>query len=439
MLSTAGMYKVSGHPVKRNILFCGCPSLLIIMQNNASIHFRCGTFQNHGSGYFRKLQTIAAFFLFFIITPQLFAQNNPDTNDSELRAYYDTQLSLPKNQVVKARVIEIVYDDTAESRPDMPIESDFRYQHLKIEILTGKHKGEAYTVRNTIELAIPYRLIFKLHEKMILQLDEDETGKIINLKIYERARDTKVYILIALFAAALIIVGRKNGIKALITLGITVGLIFGIFLPCIIRGMNPILLALAVCSAAAVLTLLIISGNNKKTYTAIIGTIGGVIVAGIFAFIAGKILMLTGLGSEDAQMLAFIPQHRRIDYQGLLFAGIMIGALGAVMDVAMSISSAMWEIVSVSPHISKKQLMQSGMNIGRDIIGSMSNTLILAYVSTSIPVLLIFLLFSNGFTEIVNLELLASEVLRAVAGSIGLICTIPLTVYFVGRLYHQSA
>ena len=362
-----------------------------------------------------------------------------DSKDAGLAEYYDTQLNLPKNQVVKARVIEIVYDDLAESRPDVPIESDFRYQHLKIEILTGKHKGEVYTVRNTIELAIPYRLIFRLHEKMILQVDEDEeTGKIINLKIYERARDTKVYALIVIFAAALIIVGKKNGLKALITLGITVSLIFGIFLPCIIRGFNPILLALAVCSSATVITLLIISGNNKKTYTAIIGTIGGVIIAGIFAFIAGKILMLTGLGNEDAQMLAFIPQHRRIDYQGLLFAGIMIGALGAVMDVAMSISSAMWEIIFVSPDISKKQLIKSGMNIGRDIIGSMSNTLILAYVSTSIPVLLLFILFSNGFTEIINLELLASEVLRAVAGSIGLICTIPITVRLVGRWHHTS-
>lgn len=379
------------------------------------------------------------------VCAQLYAQDTAkntsaetDAKDAGLAEYYDTQLNLPKNQVVKARVIEIVYDDLTESRPDIPIESDFRYQHLKIEILTGKHKGEVYTVRNTIELAIPYRLIFRLHEKMILQVDEDEeTGKIINLKIYERARDTKVYALIVIFAAALIIVGKKNGLKALITLGITVGLIFGIFLPCIIRGVNPILLVLAVCSSATVITLLIISGNNKKTYTAIIGTIGGVIIAGIFAFIAGKILMLTGLGNEDAQMLAFIPQHRRIDYQGLLFAGIMIGALGAVMDVAMSISSAMWEIISVSPDISKKQLIKSGMNIGRDIIGSMSNTLILAYVSTSIPVLLLFILFSNGFTEIINLELLASEVLRAVAGSIGLICTIPITVRLVGRWHRK--
>ena len=383
-------------------------------------------------------------FLFFMLTIMLraqipvFAEVGTDSKDAGLREYYDTQLSLPKNQVVKARVIDIVYDDLAESRPDVPIESDFRYQHLKIEILTGKHKGEVYTVRNTIELAIPYRLIFRLHDKMVLQVDEDEeTGKITNLKIYERARDTKVYALIVIFAAALIIVGKKNGFKALITLGITVGLIFGIFLPCIIQGFNPILLALAVCSAATVITLFIISGNNKKTYTAIMGTIGGVIIAGLFAYSAGKILMLTGLGNEDAQLLAFIPQHRKIDYQGLLFAGIMIGALGAVMDVAMSISSAMWEIISVSPGISKKQLIQSGMNIGRDIIGSMSNTLILAYVSTSIPVLLLFILFSNGFTEIINLELLASEVLRAVAGSIGLICTIPITVRLVGKLHRK--
>ena len=384
-----------------------------------------------------RYRFIIFFLLCISISPLCLAQTAPDAKDAGLRAYYETQIHAPKNHVVKAQVIDIVYDDTKESRPDIPIESDFRYQHLKIKILNGKHAGEIYTVRNTIELAIPYKLIFKLYERMILQLDENEQGKITNLKIYERARDTKVYLLVAIFAAMLVLVGRSNGIKALITLGITVGLVFGVFLPCIIRGLSPMLSALGVCSVSTVLTLFIVGGNNKKTYTAVLSTIGGVIVAGLFAFIAGKLLALSGLGNEDAQMLAFIPQHRAIDYQGLLFAGIMIGALGAVMDVAMSISSAMWEIIAVSPAIPQKQLMQSGMNIGRDIIGSMSNTLILAYVSTSIPVLLLFILFSNGFTEIINLELLAAEVLRAVAGSIGLICTIPLTVQLVGRLHYK--
>ena len=285
-------------------------------------------------------------------------------------------MNRPKSRIIKARVIEIVYDDTEENRPDIPIESDFRYQHLKIKILTGRHKGEIYTVRNTVELAVPYKLIFKLHEKMVLQLDEDENGTINNLKIYERERDTKVYFIILFFAAAIVLVGKKNGIKALISLGISIALIFGLFLPLIMKGISPILLALFVCSASTVSTLFIISGNNKKTYTAVLGTIGGVIIAGLFAFIAGKILRLTGLGNEDAQMLAFIPQHRKIDYQGLLFAGMMIGAMGAVMDVAMSVSSSMWEIISIDPGISGKRLVRSGMNIGRDIIGSMSNTLI---------------------------------------------------------------
>lgn len=360
-----------------------------------------------------------------------YAQHNTeaiDPKDTGLAEYYDMQINRPKSQVVKARVIEIVYDDTKELRPDIPVESDFRYQHLKIKILNGKHKGEIYTVRNTVELAIPYKLIFTLHEKMVLQLDEDENGKVTTLKIYERARDIKAYIIIAIFAAALIFVGGKNGIKALAGLGVSIALIFGIFLPLIIRGANPILTALLVCSASTVSTLFIISGNNKKTYTAILGTVGGIIIAGLFAFAAGKMLRLSGLGNEDAQMLAFIPQHRKIDYQGLLFAGMMLGAMGAVMDVAMSVSSAMWEIITVSPTISNKQLVKSGMNIGRDIIGSMSNTLILAYVSTSVPVLLLFIIFSNGFTEIINLEFLSAEILRAVSGSIGLIFTIPITV-----------
>ena len=382
---------------------------------------------------------LAIFFSVFSVSV-FYAQKGGgvDPKDKGLADYYELQMNRPKNLVVKARVIEIVYDDTAESRPDIPIESDFRYQHLKIKILTGRHKGEIYTVRNTVELAVPYKLIFKLHEKMVLQLDEDENGTINNLKIYERERDTKVYFIILFFAAAIVLVGKKNGIKALISLGISIALIFGLFLPLIMKGISPILLALFVCSASTVSTLFIISGNNKKTYTAVLGTIGGVIIAGLFAFIAGKILRLTGLGNEDAQMLAFIPQHRKIDYQGLLFAGMMIGAMGAVMDVAMSVSSSMWEIISIDPGISGKRLVKSGMNIGRDIIGSMSNTLILAYVSTSIPVLLLFIIFSNGFTEIINLEFLAAEILRAVSGSIGLICTIPITVNLVNLFFKKT-
>lgn len=354
-----------------------------------------------------------------------------DKNDKGLEKYYENQINMPKSKVVKARVIEIVYDDTKESRPDIPIESDFRYQHLKIKILNGKHKGEIFTVRNTVELALPYKLIFKLNEKMILQLDEDENGNVNNLKIYEKARDIKIYIIICIFIVMLLLVGKKNGVKALAGLSVSVALIFGIFIPLIMRGWNPILLALLVCIASTSISFFIISGKNKKTYTAILGSIGGIIIAGTFAFIAGSILQLSGLGNEDAQMLAFIPQHRSINYQGLLFAGMMIGAMGAVMDVAMSISSSMWEIIAISPKISNKQLVKSGMNIGRDIIGSMSNTLILAYVSTSIPVLLLFTIFSNGFSEIINLEFLSAEILRAVSGSIGLICTIPITVNLV--------
>jgi uncharacterized membrane protein len=149
----------------------------------------------------------------------------------------------------------------------------------------------------------------------------------------------------------------------------------------------------------------------------------------LFAVIAGKLAQLTGLGNEEAQMLAYIPQHSNINYQSLLFAGIAIGALGAVMDTALSISSAMSEIVLTNENISLKQLRKSGMNIGRDIIGSMSNTLILAYTSTNIPLILLLVLFNTQLKDVMNLDVIASEILRATAGSIGLILTIPLTVY----------
>ena len=127
-----------------------------------------------------------------------------------------------------------------------------------------------------------------------------------------------------------------------------------------------------------------------KTLAAIIGTPGGLICAGVIAQIVGEMAKLTGLGDEESQMLMFIPQDISFDYKGLLFAGILIGALGAAMDVGMSLSSAMFEIKEINPEIKKSDLLKAGMNIGRDMIATMSSTLILAYTGGSLQLMLLY-------------------------------------------------
>ncbi|KGM94457.1 YibE/F family protein [Clostridium novyi A str. 4552] len=367
-------------------------------------------------------------FIIFIFSTCFSVQCFAEEKSKGLREYYSKQMEKPDYKTIKARVIDITFDDTKENKKDIPIESDIRYQHLKIEIISGNHKGERYTVRNTVEMISPYKLVFKKGDKMLLHLTEGDGGKVVNLKIYERSREGILYFIVILFMALLILIGGKKGLKSVITLIFMGLLIIFVLLPLIRKGYNPILVSIFISILSVIFTLTLVSGRNKKTLTAILGTIGGVVIAGIIAMIVGNIANLTGVGSEDAQMLAYIPQNKYIDFKGLLYGGIIIGALGAIMDVTMSVSSAMWEIKEIKPKIKSKELIKSGMNIGKDIMGSMSNTLILAYAGGAIYIMLLFSMFKMDPLEIINLEPIASKIIRAMAGSIGLICAIPLTV-----------
>ena len=356
-------------------------------------------------------------------------------DDTDLRRFYESEMQERDYTIAKAVVRAIEYDDTAEIRRDVPLEADIRYQHLVLEILTGEHRSEVLTVRHTIEMIMPGNYIFKVNDQVLIRLTENADGKIETVKIEERVRDTSIYIITALFAVMMLLIGRKQGLKALISLIIMVGLIFFVYIPMILKGFSPLLLSILIAAAAITITLMLISGRHKKTMVAILGTMSGVLIAGLLAVIFGEIRKLTGLAADTAISLAYIPHFRGLDYKGLLFGTIIIGSIGAVMDVALSIASSLWEIWELNPAIPPKQLIRSGMNIGRDIMGSMSNTLILAYVGTSVHLIILFMVYQISFTEIINYDSVSSEILRAMAGSIGLMFTIPATVWISAVLY----
>lgn len=384
---------------------------------------------------------ILSFIILLAFTGCTTVDNEDITEDKKyenLAEYYEEDMSEPEYDVVKAKVIRIDKDDTKEERPDVMIQQDIRYQHLYIRILEGDHTGEEYTVRNTVQMVNPYRLVFEEGDKMYIYLFETDEGKVGNIHIYERSRDGAILWLIIAYLAILVIIGGLKGFKAVITLTFTVLMIGLVMLPLILNGLNPLLVTVGVVSITTTFSLIVISGWNKKTRTAILGTVGGVLVAACVAGIVGQVAMLTGLGDDQAQMLAYIPQNRHLDFKGILLAGIIVGALGAVMDVALSVASAMWEIEEHSPKISTKQLIQSGMNVGKDIMGSMSNTLILAYVGGSIHLLLLFIAYNVSIAEILNMDMIASEIVRAIAGSIGLISAIPLTTWIGGTFGRKA-
>lgn len=315
-------------------------------------------------------------------------------------------------------------------------------QVLEVQITTsGPYKNKIIVTEYALSLSFSSdeeHAQLKPGDEVLIILDLDEKGEITESYIYSVVRDKYLLILLIVFAVVILSVGRLKGLKALISLVLTILAIIYVLIPLILKGFDPVFISIWVCLAITGITLLLVSGFNKKTLAAVIGTTGGVVAAGFLAQIIGGLAKLTGLGDEESQMLLYIPQNISFDYKGLLFSGILIGALGAAMDVAMSLSSAMFEIKDINPEIKKGAHVKAGMNIGRDMIATMSNTLILAYVGGSLQLLLLLMAHQIPFYEIINQDGYAGEVVRSLAGSIGLILTIPITAMAAGFLSEKK-
>ena len=389
----------------------------------------------------KKFCTLIIFIFLLNLSFGLFvsakAYSDELSSDKDMRRHYSQAMEDTDYIIFKAKVLEIEYDDTNEKR-NVSLEADIRYQHLKVEILDGNHKGEILTIRHTIERIMPGYYIFRPGDKLLIRATEESSGTLETVKIQEKVRDTQVYLIVGLFVVLLLIIGGFNGLKTLLSLIIAVAMIFFGYIPLIIRGVNPILASLGISIPVVIITLVIISGRNIKTLVAIIGTSLGVIISGILAFVFGNFAHLTGLADDSSISLAYIPQFRNLDYKGILFGTILIGAIGAIMDVAISIASALYEISTLDKNITGKNMIISGMNIGKDMMGSMSNTLILAYVGTTLHLIILFIVYKIRFIEIINLDSIATEIIRAMAGSIGLIITIPVTVVIGTAIYKNK-
>ncbi|MFZ5351873.1 MAG: YibE/F family protein [Bacillota bacterium] len=340
----------------------------------------------------------------------------------------------------RAKVIKVIAEE------DRNIDSSGGYinaptQIVEVLITKGFHQGE--TVQAEYALSYNFNDKYKLSQlragdEVLLYLEENEDGTIAAAYVAEIARDKYLLYLVIAFVIALVVIGKGKGIKAVVSLVLTAVAVIKILLPAILDGWNPLVVSVAVCAGVIGATMLIISGPNKKTLSAIIGTIGGVIVAGLVAMLVGSLAKMTGIGGDESQMLMYIPQNVHFDFRGLLFAGILIGTMGANMDVGMSIASAMHEVKMNNPLINARSLMKAGMNVGRDVMATMSNTLILAYAGGSLQLMLLLMAYNTPFSHIINWDVIASEVLRAIAGSIGLVFTIPITAFVSAAIERKT-
>ncbi len=324
----------------------------------------------------------------------------------------------------KATVTTILSDSTER---DAYSENNWRgEQLLLVEVTTGQYKGQTLQVSNYVGPL--YSTPLSVGDSAILIISTYADGTHIGT-VYEYDRFVPTIIIVLLFVVATIAVGGKTGAKSLIGLAFTLAALFYILIPALMKGAPTLLTTFLVCAYITVGTLAILGGLQKKTICAMIGTISGTALALIFGLIAQSLLRINGMRVDSAEALLQLQQTGTpIQINGLLVAGVVISTLGAVMDVAMSISSALTEVHIANPALTCKDLIKSGMTIGHDMVGTMTNTLILALLGSSM--VLIVYIYSLGLSanQLISSSYIAIEIVSSISSSIGVILAVPVTV-----------
>lgn len=331
-----------------------------------------------------------------------------------------------------AKVIEVVEDNLS------PDGVRVGYQMLKVQLTSGEYKGEI--VNATSAEGNLFGAVCKKGDLVVVHMSVSGDSK--NVSVYSKDRIVAVAAFVGIFLLLICVIGGKNGVKSVIGLVFTFVAIFMIYIPLIYRGFSPFWAAVIITIITTIVTMYLISGIAVKTLCAILGTVIGVLLAGLSAWLFGRVADIDGYNVSNIETLAYVGQITNIQIGGLLFSGILIASLGAVMDVAMSVSSAISEIHDKAPQLGCLELFKSGMNVGRDMMGTMSNTLILAFVGSAVSELVINYAYNLPFRQIINSYNIGIEIMQGVSGSIGVILTVPavavVTAWMLTRGEHAK-
>jgi uncharacterized membrane protein len=372
-----------------------------------------------------KTALFVSLILFFLV---FLYRLNDDGGCSDQR-----QASISKPRYEKAKIIRVIRESLEKADP-----TEGRYkgiQYLQVKILTGEHRGETHRIRNY--LSNLYQVHAKTGMNIIVSVDTAGPGNYL-VSVYNYHRAPLLYGLILFFLGLLWRIGGKKGLQSIAGLGFTLICIVFLFIPLLYRGYSPIIASVLVVVLATVVTLFAINGWSAKTVSAILGTLGGVVIAGIVSGIFGRWAHLSGFNADEAETLIVIASHTGMKVGELLFAGILIASLGAVMDVAMSIASSIYEVYATNPALTPKELFTSGLHVGRDMLGTMSNTLILAFTGSSINSLILIYAYNVKYGQLINMDRIGIEIIQGMAGSIAIIFTVPIISWIASQLIPHS-
>ena len=338
-------------------------------------------------------------------------------------------VTTPGYSYENAKVIEVVEDNLS------PDGVRVGYQMLKVQLTSGEYKGEI--VNATSAEGNLFGAVCKKGDSVVVHMSVSGDSK--NVSVYSKDRIVAVAAFVGIFLLLICVIGGKNGVKSVIGLVFTFVAIFMIYIPLIYRGFSPFWAAVIITIITTIVTMYLISGIAVKTLCAILGTVIGVLLAGLSAWLFGRVADIDGYNVSNIETLAYVGQITNIQIGGLLFSGILIASLGAVMDVAMSVSSAISEIHDKAPQLGCLELFKSGMNVGRDMMGTMSNTLILAFVGSAVSELVINYAYNLPFRQIINSYNIGIEIMQGVSGSIGVILTVPAVAVVTAWMLTRGA
>ncbi|MCL2244666.1 MAG: YibE/F family protein [Treponema sp.] len=333
-------------------------------------------------------------------------------------------------EIVKAKVLRITDRISLDEGFDEPVPMLGEKIYFEAAITSGTQKGDIVRAsQNTSGFLQDVQKEVSVNSGILLIYSNNEWFFNGFLRI------NRMLGLAILFILCVILFGGIKGFNTILSLGFTCTAIFAVFIPAILSGKNIYVMSILVCIYTMVFTPLIVIGYNRKSLASITGCTGGVMISGIIALVMDKLLYLTGIVDEHSRYLVNLPGEIQLNLHAVVFAGIIIGAMGAVMDVAISLSSSLWEIKEKAPSITFKEMFRSGLTIGRDIMGTMADTLILAYIGSSLTVVILLSVFSGSFLGLFNSEMIAVEILQALAGSFGILFAMPLTALFCPVIY----
>ncbi|MGY0394133.1 YibE/F family protein [Fusobacterium sp. SYSU M8A802] len=305
-------------------------------------------------------------------------------------------------------------------------------QNLEVEILSGKYQGEVIEINNLLNGSMEYDEVYSTGDKILVAILENE-GEIVG-KALSLLRMDKIMELGCIFIVLLLIYARGIGVKSLISFVGSVVIIWEYLIPALKDGENIFFITIITLVFLSALIIFLVAGFTRKGITAFLGTMSGLFTTASLTFLFGDIFRIDGMNQPFAQSVVFA-SAMRIDILKIFYSAIVIGASGAAMDIAMDMAATIEELKYHNPKISTHQLIKSGFNVGRSVIGTMTTTLLLAYSGGFLTLMMLFLERDMTLLQILNMKLITSEIIKIIIGSIGLVVVAPMTTYIGGVIY----